>query len=211
MFAIHTCNDRIESMKKIEFSKPIAVIPVGYPGSGKTFTSNHLGVKLHIPVLSKERIAHELFDSAELSRQEQSVVDRIYDYTIHTQIAAKADFICDGGFDTNSKRKALVKELRVAGYVPLVVWVQTDMDTAFSRAAKRNKRKSDDKYRQSISMDQFDSAQKAFKRPTENETYVVVSGKHAFSAQYKTILRKLSLIGALDNSSISVIQSNMSR
>lgn len=198
-------------MKKIQFTKPIAIIPIGYPGSGKTFTSHHLGTRLRMPVLSVERISYELFDQAELSKQEQQVVDRVYQYCIDTQISAKADFVCDGGFDEAKQRKTLVKKLQLAGYVPLVVWVQTDMDTAFSRASKRNKRKNDDKYRQSITMDQFDNSQKKFNRPSEQETYAVVSGKHAFSAQYKTILRKLSLLGVLDSSSISVIQNNMTK
>ena len=79
-------------------------------------------------------------------------------------------------------RSELSKLLKDSGYEMLLVWVQTDSNTAMARTRKMN----------GISAAQYKEGLKQFSAPQDNEQPLVISGRHTFASQAKTVLKKLS-------------------
>ena len=63
-------------------------------------------------------------------------------------------------------------------YTPVLVWVQTDQRTAMSRSLKTY----------DITKEMYEQLVKQFEPPQANESAVVVSGKHTYATQAKTVL-----------------------
>lgn len=143
-------------------------------------------------MVSYNRIQFELFDKPELNNNEQDLIRRIANYQMDELVKTKRSFVIDGGTASQAERLKLAQFAKKHGYDTLIVWVQTDDATCRMRATKRSpKRSQDDTLSHSISPPQWDMAVKKFVPPTR-ESYMVISGKHAFSTQAKMVLRKLS-------------------
>ena len=164
---------------------------VGLPGAGKSFFARQFSETFGVPVVSVDRIRHELFAEPTYSKDEQAIVDRLADYQIGELAKTKRSFIVDGRCNNRADRLALERIAEPAGYGTLIIWVQTDEPTAKFRSNKRKPGKIDDIYNRSMTSDQFATQAKQLSTP-QRESYVVISGKHAYSTQAKMVLRKLA-------------------
>lgn len=104
-------------------------------------------------------------------------------------------------YDTNalraSQRRALRNLAAKTHAESLVVWVQIDEESAFSRVVKRDRRKSDDRYAQSLDRTSFDRLNTGMQNPGSTEQYIVISGKHVFNTQKSAVLRRLRELGLI--------------
>jgi hypothetical protein len=66
------------------------------------------------------------------------------------------------------------------------VWVQTDPVESKKRATKKQPDNSQ------LDSAQFDAAMRQFQNPTQAEKPVVISGKHTFTTQLRTVLKRLA-------------------
>ena len=64
----------------------------------------------------------------------------------------------------------------------LLIWVQTDSNTALARSRKMY----------GVSPADYKDALKHFSAPQDNEQPLVISGRHTFASQAKAVLKKLS-------------------
>jgi predicted kinase len=177
-------------MKSLNLAQPIMMLVVGLPGAGKSFFTKRFSETFGAPVVSVDRIRTELFAQPQFSADENDLIDRLALYQLEELLKVKRTLIIDGGCNAKTDRLRLGQLARKAGYVPLVVWVQTHETTAKGRATKRNPRRVDDQYNVSLSPDLFET----FKRkltPPLTENYVVISGMHTYNTQAKAVLRKL--------------------
>ena len=90
-------------------------------------------------------------------------------------------FIYEGDSLSRAHRTEFAQWARAHGYQPLFVWVQVDKITCKRRALKA----------QSLTAEQFDQAVKRFSEPHVGEKPVVISGKHTYSTQARTVLNRL--------------------
>ena len=95
---------------------------------------------------------------------------------------------------TRTARDDITRRGAQYGFRALIVWVQTDIATTKHRAFNRSESNSGDQYTQSLDPEQFDAIEKSFTKPDmqfREQNTVVISGRHTYSAQAKTVLKKI--------------------
>ena len=161
-------------MKSLSLNQPHAIVMVGIPGSGKTFFATKFSDTFHAPLVSVESILPHA-ESVEAAH-------KLADKQLEELLKTNQSLVLEMAASTRTERMDLAKRLRAKGYAPLVVWVQTDPETARQRVAKD---KSKDE-------GQFDGQVRRFTPPHESEKPLVISGKHTYASQAKVVLKRLS-------------------
>ncbi len=184
-------------MSKIVPVKPLLVMLYGYPGSGKSYVARQLTNHIQAAHIQGERIRSELFEHPRYDKQENAVVTQLMDYMADEFLNMGISVVYDTNALRAAQRQSLRDKARRAGAMPLVIWLQINTEAAFARCRKRDRRKADDRYSQIIDRSTFDSLSEGMQNPVSSEDYVVVSGKHVFSAQLNAIMKKLQDIGAV--------------
>lgn len=118
----------------------------GYSGAGKTYFARQLSEDLKAAHVQADRIRLELFDEPLYDRQEDTIVSQIMLYMCEEFLKAGVSVILDSNMSTIAKRRRMSEFAKKSGAYPLTVWFQIDMDSAYSRVADRDRRRSDDKY-----------------------------------------------------------------
>ncbi len=172
-------------------NKPLLIMLYGFPGSGKSYVARQLAGHLQAAHVQGDRIRTELFESPRYDRQENAVVAQLMDYMTQEFLGAGISVIYDANALRSSQRLALRDMSRKAHAQPLVVWLQIDAESAFSRTQQRDRRKADDKYAPSMDRTTFDTILTQMQNPSSAEDYVVISGKHVFTTQLSAIMKKL--------------------
>jgi predicted kinase len=162
-------------MKSLQLEKPHAIVMVGIPGSGKTFFASKFAEMFHAPYIDKSAIAQHAADDAAASVLAKGLLAEI--------LKTKQSIVIEGDTDTRVQRMEIVKQLKSAGYVPLFVWAQVDIETAKARSIRQL----------NIGSDEYDAMLRKFVPPTTNEKVLVISGKHTYATQARIVLKKLSV------------------
>ncbi len=178
-------------MKTLSLNRPLILMIVGLPGAGKSFFARQFAETFGVPMVSADRLRHELFAAPTFSKDEQAIIDRLADYQIGELAKTKRSFIVDGRYNNRADRLTAEKLAEAHDYGTLIIWVQTDEPTAKIRATKRKPGRADDAQTHSLTLEQFTVFAKHLSAP-QRESYVVISGKHAYSTQAKMVLRKLA-------------------
>ncbi len=197
-------------MAKINLTKPIIILPYGYPGAGKTYFSSQLGDYINIAHLSSDRLRHEINEKPTYSRQEDELVERLMQYLAEEFLRAGTSVAYDANLSRLGTRRQLQAIARQYHAVPLTIWFQIDIEAAFYRIAKRDRRKIEDKYATPYDRSTFDDYSKTMQTP-RNEDYIVLSGKHTFNTQKSALVNKLYAMGLIsgDSASSQVIKPGM--
>ncbi len=170
----------------------------GYPGAGKTHFANQFATKHGLIHISGDRFRYELFDDPQFSDGENQVVERLMDYMLQQAMKTKTSIIYDANNGVRRKRQELTGEASKRGIKTVMVWTQTDLNTAFTRASTRDKRRPGDKYSFNMNQETFDYVLGKITAPSYGEDYVVVSGKYDFPAQELTVLKKLEKLKLIE-------------
>ncbi len=157
-------------MKALSLAQPHAIIMVGIPGSGKTHFASKFSDTFNAPFINLDTLLPLALDIESAAQIAESQLKEL--------LKTKQSILIEVNTATRQNRTELSKIVREAGYVPLIVWVQTDKVTAKKRVAKKDAN--------------FDELEKKFSPPHEKEHPTVISGKHTYASQAKTILQKLS-------------------
>lgn len=178
-------------MAKIVPSKPLFIMLYGFPGSGKTFFARQLVDTLAAVHVHDDRIRSELFETPNYSKQENHIVTSLMNYMTSEFLNAGVSVV----YDTNAMRAAQRRGLRnmatKAGAETVVVWLQIDAESAFTRVSHRDRRKADDRYAQNLDRAGFEALSSGMQNPETTEKYMVASGKHVYTTQRSAILRHL--------------------
>jgi shikimate kinase len=156
-------------MKALNFKKPHLLILAGIRGAGKTYFASHFSDTFDAPFVCDELIYKTTGDTD---------IKKIRSYFLAMLFKTNSTVILETDeANTPLGRLKLSKIAKRYGYEPIIIWVQTDSTTAGQRL-NNNKHIKKEK-------DNFVS-------PSNNENFVVISGKHTYSTQLKIVLNKLS-------------------
>ena len=181
-------------MSKVHPNKPLLVLLYGFPGSGKTYFSRQLCDSVQAAHVQGERIRGELFETPRYDREENQVVQHLMDYMTGEFLNAGMSVVYDTNAMRLSQRRQLRELARKNHVQTILVWFQIDVEGAFARASKRDRRRADDKYTPPMDRTTFDRVASGMQNPS-NEEYVVISGKHTFSTQLSAFMKRLSELG----------------
>jgi predicted kinase len=184
-------------MGKMQLAKPTLFLMYGFPGSGKTYFARQMCDELQAAHVSGDRIRGELFEEPRYDKAEDRIVTQLMQYMTEEFLNAGVSVV----FDTNAMRIAQRRTLRDLARKSkadtVLIWFQVDADTSYQRNTKRDRRKADDKYAQSLDRGSFDKISQGMQNPTTTEDYIVVSGKHTYQSQRGAVIRKLYATGLL--------------
>jgi predicted kinase len=195
-------------MQKIIPNKPLLIILYGFPGSGKTFFSRQLCEHIQAAHVHSDRIRSELFESPRYDKEENMVVSQLMDYMVEEFLRAGLSVVYDANAMRLSQRRTLRDMARNVGAIPLLVWFQIDIDSAYLRAVKRDHRKIDDKYSAPVDKESYERLIAGMQNP-QGEDYIVVSGKHAFNTQLSAMLKRLRELSLVTVSGQSTSNPNL--
>lgn len=153
-------------------TKPRAILVFGVPMSGKTAFAEHFSEQFrapHLNLTSLERDHH-------IPRKSLLVI-------IKELAKCQQTIIIEGGLSSEADRLEIRNLLRDAGYLTSLIWIQTDLATI----KKRMKAKYGDKAKTA-----FEGEVTKLEAPIDSEKSIVVSGKHTFDSQLRTVLAKLT-------------------
>lgn len=181
-----------KNSERIEPMQPVLILLYGFPGSGKTYFARQFCEAVHAAHLEQDRIRYELFQQPRFSKQENAALSRIMEYMASEFLSANISVVIDMNAMRVSQRKSLREMARQHKAATVVVWFQVDADTSYLRNEKRDRRKHDDRYALGYDVETFKQIASYMQHPDLTEDFVVVSGKHNFSGQLSSVVKKLA-------------------
>jgi len=183
----------------------------GFPGSGKTYYARQLCEQLQAAHVQSDRIRAELFEQPRYDKQENAIIAQITSYMSSEFLSAGVSVVYDTNALRSSQRHAMREMARRHHAQPILVWFQMDMESAFIRATKRDRRKSDDRYAMPMDRPTFETIVGHMQNPALTEDFIVVSGKHLFSTQLSATMNRLREMGLvhLDEASQKMVKPGM--
>lgn len=172
-------------MEPLKLLKPHLIIMTGISGAGKNYFANNFAQSFGAPIVSSNLIRENLFEQPTFEPAEDFLVEKITNYLLDEVLKTKGTVVFKGKTDTRADRLAIYKKCKELGYEPLLVWVQTDVETAKKRQSKqfRNKALSDKLFEQRL---------EKFSKPIKSENAFVISGKFNYKSQEKAVLKRLA-------------------
>lgn len=155
-------------------NRPRVLLVFGAPCSGKTTFSEKFARKFGLAY----------YDLDLLMSEEGFLRENVL--TILKLIArTEQTFIIEGGLDTEAQRDEIRNLLIQAGYIPSLIWIQTDASTIRARLKTRFKNITKAK-------EIYDKAIKEIEAPSDEERPIILSGKHTFETQTKHVITGLA-------------------
>lgn len=178
-------------MSKVIPSKPLLILLYGFPGSGKTYFARQLCEQVQAAHVQGDRIRSELFEEARYDKEENTVVGQLMDYMTEEFLSAGLSVVYDANAMRYAQRHALRDMARRHKAQPLLIWLQIDPETSLVRAAKRDRRRVDDKYAAPMDQKKFEALISGMQNPRNVEDYTVISGKHVFPTQFSSVVKRM--------------------
>ncbi len=161
-------------MEGTKRTKPRAILVFGAPCSGKTTFSEKFSRRFKAPYYNLKQMR----DEADFTEKQIHVVLEAISKT-------GQNIIIEGGLDTEAERDGVRKLLKLCGYNPTLIWIQTDINTIKARLKMKLKSVAHAK-------EEYDTRIRAMEAPAEAEKPIILSGKHTFETQLSHVLSQLA-------------------
>ena len=181
-------------------NKPLLIVFLGFPGSGKTYFSKRLAKQLKAITFNSDALRLSMFGSLETIEQIRSQDhSRLYidvfgamNYASKQTLISGYSVIYDAQMTKRIDRIRMEKLAEETGAIPILVWVKTSREAAYRRGQERND--SDDSIKYSAEkimylVDRFDDVTDL---PEATENIIEIDGEIDFNEQFKSFLSQLN-------------------
>ena len=179
------------SMKSLSLARPLVIMVIGIPGSGKSFFARQFSTMFAAPLVSTDYIRHAMFPDSTYGPDEDARVSVLVNNEISELLKTQKTIIVDGSLNNRISRSGIERLAKIHGYGTMTIWVQTDEPTSRNRSVKRNSKREGDALNSPMSAEVFSHLSKQLTPPQPTENTVVISGKHTFGTQARVVLKKL--------------------
>jgi predicted kinase len=183
---------------KLVLNKPTLIMLYGFPGAGKTYFSRQLCEDLSAAHIQGDRIRFELFEQPRYDKQENEIVNHLMEYMTEEFLNAGISVVYDISAARLSQRRILRDLARKVHAESALIWMQVDLESAFARSIKRDRRKADDKFAAPLDRTTFESLATQMQNPTTTEDFMVISGKHTYQTQRGAVIKRLYDLGLIN-------------
>ena len=177
-------------MIRLKLKRPILILLMGIPGSGKTYLARRLSRQLDAAVVSGEKIRMMIVPKPSLRAEEERAVWQVAHLMTEEFLSLNISVVCDFDLNRRSQRRQIQKLAKKYQAEYLVIWQQVNRETALARCGHRDYKQPDDRYALSLKPETFEALSQLLE-PPHQEKALVISGQHTFSGQSQTILRHL--------------------
>ncbi len=188
-------------MNKVVLSRPVLICFYGFPGSGKSYVARSLQESIQLARVSADRIRHELFSQPRYDNQENAVIAHLMNYMSEEFLSSGSSVVYDINAMRLGQRRSLRELAKRHRAAYLLVWIQIDVENAFNRTQRRDRRTADDKFSAEQTKATFDNVLANMQNP-KDEDYLVISGKHSFTTQKNAIIGRLYQMGLIGSSDV---------
>lgn len=178
-------------MSKMSLTHPTLIMLYGYPGAGKTYFARQLCEDIQAAHIQGDRIRSELFEEPRYDAQENEIISHLMNYMTEEFLAAGISVVYDANAMRLNQRRELRDLARKVKAQSLLIWFQIDPESSYARVARRDHRKTDDRYTPSMDRRTFDALASMMQNPVTTEDYVVLSGKHTYQTQRSSFMKRL--------------------
>jgi predicted kinase len=190
-------------MTKLHLTRPTLIMLYGFPGAGKSFFGRQLADEIGAAHVQGDRIRYELFEQPRYDRQENEIISHLMDYMSEEFLRSGISVVYDTNAARLSQRRSLRDMARKMKGQHVLIWLQIDVESAFTRVVKRDRRKADDRYAMPLDRTTFEQIIGQMQNPTQTEDYIVISGKHTFQTQRSAVMKRLYDLGLVSGDSAS--------
>lgn len=163
-------------MKPLQLHKPHLLVVVGLPGAGKTYFASQFSDTFNAPFVEYGYYAKHIGD--------EKVAEELATHALMQLLRTKQTLVIEGVGNSRDDRREIVRVANKHGYDVLYIWVQTEPQTTELRAVRSKTA--------SMTQDEYEARSKKFEILLRTEIHVVISGKHTYASQAKTVLKRLA-------------------
>jgi len=121
------------------YKKPIAVIFVGFPASGKSYIAYQIEKNLPFVVISENDLAYFLSAYPDLFEKGWEAIFDLAKSSMANLISLGVNCVFDANIKKFAERKSFRESIAGSGGDPLLIHVNTPQGVSFNRIQKRNK------------------------------------------------------------------------
>jgi predicted kinase len=163
-------------MKPLQLHKPHLLVVVGLPGAGKTYFASQFSDTFNAPYINYGFYAKHVGN--------EKVAEELATHALMQLLKTKQTIVIEGVGNTRDDRREIVRVASKHGYDVLYIWVQTEPQTTEQRAVRSKMA--------TMTRDEYEERIKKFELLLRTEAHVVISGKHTYASQAKTVLKRLA-------------------
>ncbi|HEX7455859.1 MAG TPA: ATP-binding protein [Candidatus Nanoarchaeia archaeon] len=132
--------DNIRTLKgpSTSFKKPLVIILVGIPGSGKTTLARKLVEKFPLTILNEEDMTSFLSPRATIFKKSSTEVFQLATKTIEQLVKSGKACIYDANIKTREQRELLKKTVEDFGGGSLLIYLDCPKEICYERLQKQN-------------------------------------------------------------------------
>lgn len=180
--------------------KPLLVMFLGVPGSGKTFFASQLAKKLNAVRLNGDTMRLAIFGSVEniervYNSESRPILNRYVfnaiDYATEQVLFHGDTVVYDAHHNMRKTRLGLEELAKRCEAIPIVVKIVTPYDTALVRGQNREARADQRQLSAEKMREVMERHQKNTDEPEESENVIEISGEIPFEEQYKLFKVKI--------------------
>lgn len=182
--------------------KPLLIVFIGFPGSGKTHFATRLAEKIGAVTLNSDAMRIAMFGSLErIEHIRQTDRPRLYsdvfgamDYAATQTLRAGHSVIYDAQQTKRRDRKHIEEVAKNVDAIAVLVWIKTSPEVALRRGQEREARADSHQYTEEKMKMLIERFSKVTDMPKPTENLIEINGELPFNEQYVLYEKQLKKI-----------------